>query len=100
MLNATQATLQRSTQINDENFHNSGHVTLELQARKRQLRAVELEASLQQLMSRSSLSRILDTLAELAARNAEELEPIDATLAAQWDAACGKIAVLSNATRV
>lgn len=58
----------------------------------------QLNAVLTNLTAKATFQAILDELAEIAAQNASEVEPIDTDQAKRWDTASGRIAVC--ATRV
>lgn len=60
----------------------------------------QLETYLQQLLTKVTLSEILDTLADISTQNATDSETLDTQQAARWDQASGKLTVLSNHLRL
>lgn len=59
-------------------------------------RRSEVHATLDTLLYRTSISTLLDELAEICAQRATESEALDTELTERWDKASGKLAVLSN----
>lgn len=60
----------------------------------------QLRAALDRILAQARLTSVVDQLASIAAERATEVEPIDPQLAAQWDVACGKLAVAANHIRL
>ena len=51
----------------------------------------ELYNYLTHLMTHNSIPAILDTMADICAKNAEQTETLDPILTNYWDKACGKL---------
>lgn len=56
----------------------------------------EARNTLQHLLMFYPVHTLTDQLASICAENAEHSEPVDASQAAKWDAACGKLAVVTT----